>query len=261
MNCMSSRVFACAALSGGLALIGCASTSSTKSEGEEASLALISARKLDQSVSQSGIGEFVPAEIEAARTLLSNAENEHQDNPGSNEERHLASLAVAEFEKAMAEAERLRAAKATLSQLEAERAARMKAEAAAKEATEQLGQVPETEEGVVLSLTGAVLFEFDKDELLPIAKERLKEAVEPLKGKKSPILIEGYTDAVGSQDYNKELSERRAKAVKDYLTELGLEPERIRTEGLGEKDPVATNETPEGRANNRRVEIVVEPQA
>jgi outer membrane protein OmpA-like peptidoglycan-associated protein len=73
------------------------------------------------------------------------------------------------------------------------------------------------------------------------------------------IVIRGYTDNVGSYRFNESLSRSRAKIVKRYLVKKGIEPERIETIGMGESDPLVPNETPEGRAVNRRVEIELVP--
>ena len=69
--------------------------------------------------------------------------------------------------------------------------------------------------------------------------------------------LNGYTDSTGTEAYNLKLSERRAQSVKNYLTKGGVAADRITTKGYGETDFVATNETPEGRAKNRRVEIII----
>ena len=71
------------------------------------------------------------------------------------------------------------------------------------------------------------------------------------------VRIEGHTDSIGSASYNQRLSVRRAESVKAYLVSKGIEPNRIYTEGKGEKQPVADNKTRDGRAKNRRVEIEV----
>jgi OOP family OmpA-OmpF porin len=71
------------------------------------------------------------------------------------------------------------------------------------------------------------------------------------------IIAVGHTDSIGSDAYNQALSERRANAVKDYLVSKGIEKNRVYTEGKGEKQPIATNATAEGRAKNRRTEIEV----
>jgi len=72
------------------------------------------------------------------------------------------------------------------------------------------------------------------------------------------VSVEGHTDSVGSEAYNRRLSERRARAVRDYMVENGISPSRIATRGFGKSRPVASNETAEGRAQNRRVEIIAE---
>jgi outer membrane protein OmpA-like peptidoglycan-associated protein len=69
--------------------------------------------------------------------------------------------------------------------------------------------------------------------------------------------VEGHTDSVGSDDYNQKLSERRADAVRDYLTSNGISPVNIQAVGFGKANPVASNDTAAGRQQNRRVEMVV----
>ena len=69
------------------------------------------------------------------------------------------------------------------------------------------------------------------------------------------ITVEGYTDALGNYWYNQKLSQTRADAIKDYFVEQGIIPSRISARGLGPEDPIDSNETPEGRQRNRRVEI------
>ena len=75
------------------------------------------------------------------------------------------------------------------------------------------------------------------------------------------ILVEGYTDSQGGASYNQGLSQRRADSVREYLVSHGLASSRVTAEGFGLAKPVADNASPEGRANNRRVEIVVQPAA
>jgi outer membrane protein OmpA-like peptidoglycan-associated protein len=119
-------------------------------------------------------------------------------------------------------------------------------------------QVSQDQRGVVLTLNGSVLFAFNKSDLLPAAKTKLDQVAEVLK--QSPdasFTVEGNTDSKGSADYNKELSERRANSVKDYLASKGVNGDNIKAVGNGEDQPVASNDTPEGRANNRRVEIIL----
>ena len=75
------------------------------------------------------------------------------------------------------------------------------------------------------------------------------------------IKVEGYTDSRGADDMNLKLSQQRAEAVRNYLVSRGVKGERISAEGKGEQSPIASNDTAEGRANNRRVEIVVQSQS
>jgi outer membrane protein OmpA-like peptidoglycan-associated protein len=71
------------------------------------------------------------------------------------------------------------------------------------------------------------------------------------------VEIAGHTDSVGNVDYNVKLSERRASSVKQYLIKKGIDPNKVVTKGYGPTDPVADNETEEGRAKNRRVELII----
>jgi len=147
-----------------------------------------------------------------------------------------------------------------------EKQAREKAEqsaAAAMASLSKIAQVKEEQRGVVITLDGQVLFVTAKAELLPIARDRLNEVAKSLKELDDDKLvsIEGFTDSRGADDMNLKLSQDRANAVKDYLVSQGVKPEKVRAMGRGEANPVASNDTPEGRANNRRVEIVIQSSA
>jgi OOP family OmpA-OmpF porin len=101
-------------------------------------------------------------------------------------------------------------------------------------------------------------FDFDKSTLKPEATAKLDDLVSKTKGINLEVIIAvGHTDSVGSDEYNQKLSIRRSEAVKAYLVSKGIEPNRVYTEGKGEKQPVADNKTAEGRAKNRRTEIEV----
>jgi outer membrane protein OmpA-like peptidoglycan-associated protein len=148
-------------------------------------------------------------------------------------------------------------------QLEAERQARAEAERRASEALtrmERAGEVGVREDarGTVLTLSGSVLFASGQTELLPSARNRLSEVAEALKQSHNALTIEGHTDSQGPDTYNEELSLRRAEEVRGFLVSRGVPPDRVTVRGLGEYRPVASNATPEGRANNRRVEIVLQ---
>lgn len=101
-----------------------------------------------------------------------------------------------------------------------------------------------------------VLFDFDKATLKPDSDAVLTRARDALKAQaKLAIEVQGHTDNVGSDDYNLKLSQARAKAVMDWLVKNGIPAERLTSKGYGRGKPVATNDTPEGRAKNRRVEL------
>ncbi len=99
-------------------------------------------------------------------------------------------------------------------------------------------------------------FDVDKSEIKSQSYDNLADVVAVLKENQDmEVQIQGYTDSQGAEAYNQQLSERRAQAVVDYLTENGIDRDRLSYRGYGESNPVATNETAEGRARNRRVEI------
>ena len=103
-----------------------------------------------------------------------------------------------------------------------------------------------------------VLVAFDKAELSAQAAPRLDKLANFLKQfPDRKLLIEGYTDSVGGDRYNQDLSDRRAQAVRDALVQRGVDSSRISARGYGKAHPVADNASPEGRAMNRRVEIVI----
>lgn len=115
----------------------------------------------------------------------------------------------------------------------------------------------ETERGTVLTLSD-VLFDFDRATLRPGAEATLDRVARFLREQpERELLIEGHTDSVGPESYNRGLSRRRAEAVESYLARRGIDPGRIVSRGYGEELPVVSNETGIGRQQNRRVEIVV----
>ncbi len=179
-------------------------------------------------------------EVAAARERVAQAQTE-ADRAKANEE-----LALVQAEQ---------------SRLDAERATRERKEA------EQwllisLSEILETRSearGLIVNLSD-VLFDLDKATLKPGAREKLSKLAGILLAYPGSyrMEIEGHTDSLGSDDYNLRLSRERAETVRDYLLQSGIRAERIvSTQGLGEVRAVATNDTPEGRQANRRVEIVI----
>ena len=117
-------------------------------------------------------------------------------------------------------------------------------------------QIVETPRGPSLTLDN-VLFDFDQSTLRPEAQGTIETAADYLKeNPQRTALIEGHTDSTGSEDYNQNLSESRSESIKLALVGLGIDENRITTNGLGESNPIADNNDADGRKANRRSEIV-----
>lgn len=116
----------------------------------------------------------------------------------------------------------------------------------------------QTDRGLVLTL-GDILFETGKSELLDGSQRSLKRVSEFLEEYSNrQIAVEGHTDSTGDASFNQQLSEKRATSVRDSLVRNGVDSSRVKTKGLGEEYPVASNDTREGRQQNRRVDIIIE---
>jgi outer membrane protein OmpA-like peptidoglycan-associated protein len=164
----------------------------------------------------------------------------------------------AQMEKAREQLERSK------SDLEREKQLRLEAEKKAEQALADLRRIAEVKQesrGMVITLSGGVLFPSGEATLLPGAVVKLNEVAEALtKGNPdSNMLVEGHTDSQGTRDFNQTLGQKRAQAVRDHLVSRGVAADRIKAVGVGQDRPIADNKSPEGRANNRRVEIIVEP--
>jgi outer membrane protein OmpA-like peptidoglycan-associated protein len=115
--------------------------------------------------------------------------------------------------------------------------------------------------GKVVVITASLLFKSGSAELLPSAKPKLDEIAGALQAQPqaSNVKVQGYTDSTGTAAINDPLSQQRAQAVADYLQSKGVPQDRISAQGFGKQDPVSHAQTTEGRALNRRVDIVIEP--
>jgi len=135
---------------------------------------------------------------------------------------------------------------------------KMDKQAAEIERTVAGAEVIKAEEGIIVKFDSGILFDFDKTDLKPDAQANIRKLVATLnENADTDILVIGHTDNKGTDQYNQGLSERRAKAVRDYAVSQGLATRRIKTEGRSFHEPIADNSTEAGRAQNRRVEIVI----
>lgn len=116
-------------------------------------------------------------------------------------------------------------------------------------------------EELIVRFPGTALFEVDEYSLRPEGKRHLEEVERILRRYPGfTVIVEGHTDTRGRESYNQWLSERRSRLVADFLVNAGLDPDRIQVVGYGESRPLTTNETPEGRQRNRRVELHLKPE-
>lgn len=170
--------------------------------------------------------------------------------------------AVAQQQALAVEADKARKAAADSDQLR-QQAEKEKQEMRAR-LLQQLNSVLATRDsarGLIANMSD-VLFKSGSFELLPGARERLAKVsgiVLAYQGLR--LQVEGHTDSIGTDEYNRRLSEQRAEAVRDYLVAQGISSEAITSSGFGKSEPVASNDTPEGRQQNRRVELVVSGNA
>lgn len=126
------------------------------------------------------------------------------------------------------------------------------------EAELENARVERVGEGILVTFDSGILFDFDSSRLRPAARNNLSELANTLREMpETEVLVAGHTDSVGSDDYNYTLSEQRAQSAADHLMSLGISGSRINIVGLGEAEPVASNETSAGRQENRRVEVAI----
>jgi len=130
----------------------------------------------------------------------------------------------------------------------------------ARDTIAKIAAVKDDDRGMVITLQGEVLFKTGKWDLKAGAMAKLDQIAEALKGKEQPIVVYGFTDNVGAIDMNMDLSQKRAQSVRDYLVTKGIPQDLITAQGKGPADPISDNGSVEGRASNRRVELVVSPK-
>jgi outer membrane protein OmpA-like peptidoglycan-associated protein len=259
---------------------------------------LVTARSAYSRASQGPAAQLDPADLLAAKETLDSAEKSFADNGDTQDTRDAAYTAdrrveIAESRARAIQSEQnqakvvadmnasqtstLRTTSAALGranqqlqtadqQLNDERQRREAADKRAAQATADLAQIASVKQeprGMVITLSGSVLFASAKADLLPGAQVKLADVAKALSEQDpdAKILVQGYTDSQGGASFNQDLSQRRAEAVRSYLVSHGLAADRLTAQGLGPSSPIADNSSPEGRANNRRVEIVVQPSA
>lgn len=119
-----------------------------------------------------------------------------------------------------------------------------------------IGKVKQIDDEISVVLSNDILFEYNRVDLSKKSQKTLNQAVELLNQlPKRSLVIQGHTDSIGPKEYNMELSEKRAKAVYDYMMEKGLKIKKVSYKGYGANKPIADNSTKEGRTVNRRVEF------
>ncbi len=193
-----------------------------------------------------------------AQTLAAQAEADRLKQ--ANEAQLLAANAETDRLKQENEAQRIAA------QADLDRAATEKAQAEAERTQlraqlllqfNAILQTRDTARGLIVNMSD-VLFDTAKHTLRPAAREKLAKVAGIISGHPGlRLAVEGYTDSVGSDDYNQKLSEDRGTAVRDYLTKEGVADTSVTSKGFGKAEPVASNDTAAGRQQNRRVELVV----
>jgi len=199
-----------------------------------------------------------------ARTKQANEDKEGVVNAMHAEEKQAVSATSAALSRSKAQvANQNVALNAQGAALRDEKTRRQDAEKRAAQAAADLAKfatVTQSPRGMVITLSGSILFTTAKWDLLPSAQVKLNDVATALikEDPLSKMVVEGYTDSQGGAAYNQDLSLHRAQAVRDYLVTRGIAADRITAQGFGLTNPIADNKSPEGRANNRRVQIVVQ---
>ena len=231
-----------------LALAGCASKPNPNLDQARASY--------NQLQTNPQAATLAPVETKEAADMLSRAELAYS---GDNDQlAYLTNQRVVVAEETI----RMKTAEQNLAGAAAQRTqARLEARTAQVDSLLGALKPQATPRGDMVTL-GDVLFEVDRAELKPAGMRQLYTLGDYLK--KNPerqVVVEGFTDSTGTVSHNLELSQRRADSVKAALVSMGIAPQRITTQGYGKSNPVASNDTPDSRVLNRRVEITISPDA
>jgi outer membrane protein OmpA-like peptidoglycan-associated protein len=248
----SGRPSVVLALAGLVTLAGCAQRPATLDTAQAA----IQSARTDPDVST-----YAAAELDAAQAQLTSANQAWEECEGGDDATHRAALATQQVEVARARAE-ARKSEAQVARLgdQRDRVMRQSAEQQVQTLQQQLAslQARQTSRGIVLTV-GDVLFDVGQATLKPGAVDEIVRLATFLRENPDrAVRIEGHTDSTGSAATNMVLSQRRADAVADTLTAAGIPRSRVVAVGYGPDAPVATNATPAGRQQNRRVEVVIE---
>jgi outer membrane protein OmpA-like peptidoglycan-associated protein len=247
---------------------------------EDARIMTIRKEKAEDEAAQQAARVAAEQKAQEAQSQAQQAQQQAQEARQQAEQAQLAQQQAAQAQaeaaqRAQAEAAQRAqaeaAAAAAQAQAEKAREAQQQAEQAAQQAAQQaqqarerlkaqLGAVLQTKEtarGLIMEMPD-VLFAFNKYNLKPEAREKLAKISGILLSYPDlKVQVEGYTDNIGSDAYNQKLSEERADSVKDYLVNQNVQQNNVSAEGFGESDPIASNATASGRAQNRRVQLVV----
>jgi outer membrane protein OmpA-like peptidoglycan-associated protein len=259
---------------------------------------LVTARSNYARAAQGPATQLAPADLDTAKKALDQAENSFKEEGDTAETKDIAYAAARASEIAESRARTVEANKikeqtnasqranevnqaavtkeelakakgqlATQGQaLATEKERREEAEKRAAQAAADLAKFASVKQdpvrGMVITLSGGVLFETAKWQLLGSAQTKLNDVADALtkQDKDSTMVVEGHTDSQGKEAANQELSQKRAESVRTYLVGRGIAADRITAQGFAATRGIADNASPEGRANNRRVEIVVKPK-
>ena len=259
---------------------------------------LVDARAAYNRAKSGKAAQYTPADLHTAKVALNEAEKAYEDDAESpntfalsyvalrttqlveakantkaaeasfaRTEQELVKLRDSEIASTKGELQRMKSEMALRDQqLASERSARAAAEAREREAMKKLADaaalnVKEETRGTVIVLPGSVLFASGKYELTGAAQQKLTLVAGTIapQAENHDIVVEGHTDSRGSRDYNVELSQNRAQVVMNFLVARGVPAESITAVGVGPDRPIASNDSRDGRQENRRVEIIIKP--